>query len=111
MNIDRLQGLIDLYQKVGKSRPAVMTMADYFLHQGLMTQEEVDALEAALDAQDGQEEPLDLRAALQERDELREQVAQLQDEREALVTGQETLQAELARVQAPEEAIAVAKGE
>ncbi len=70
MNIDRVQGLIDLYAKAGKSRPAVMTMADYWLSQSIITQADVDALSAALDAQDAQQEPLDLRAALAERDAL-----------------------------------------
>ena len=31
MNIDRMQGLLDLYIKAGKSRPAVETMAEYLM--------------------------------------------------------------------------------
>lgn len=110
MNIDRLQGLIDLYLKAGKSRTAVLTMADYFLHQGLITQEDVTALLAAIDAQDAQEEPLDLRAVLAERDDLRTQVADLSEQRDAAIAGQESLQTELSRAQAPAAAIADAAG-
>ena len=70
MNIDRVQGLIDLYLKAGKSRPAVETMADYFLRQGEISEADFDAVMAALDAQDASQVRIDLRAILAERDEV-----------------------------------------
>lgn len=81
MNIDRMQGLLDLYIKAGKSRPAVETMAEYLMQQGLLTQEEMDGIHALMDAQDATEETIDIRASLAELKELREANASLQAER------------------------------
>ena len=78
MNIDRLQGLIDLYIKAGKSRPAVLTMADYFMQQEQITQDDFDSLVIALDAQDASQERIDLRGLLEERDALRNELENAQ---------------------------------
>ena len=70
MIMDRVQGLIDLYLKAGKSRPAVETMADYYLHQGIITQADFDTIMSALDAQDAQAERIDIAAVITQRDAL-----------------------------------------
>lgn len=84
MDINRVQGLIDLYRKAGKSRPAVLTQADYYLRHKLIAQEDVDALLAALDEQDARQERIDIRGLITEREALRGEKADLEAENAAL---------------------------
>jgi hypothetical protein len=87
MNIDRVQGLIDLHAG-GKTRNAVLVMADYLMRQGLISQADVDAVVAALDAYDATQEHVNLRAALEEREQLRADLDTVTAERDALKAAQ-----------------------
>ena len=64
MNIDRVQGLIDIGRI--KSRDAALVMAEYLVLQGLLSQEDCDAVTLGIELP----EPINLREILDERNNL-----------------------------------------
>ena len=64
MNIDRVQGLIDIGRI--KSRDAALVMAEYLVLQGLITQDDYEAVEIGIELP----EPINLKELLEERDGL-----------------------------------------
>ena len=61
MNIDRVQGLIDIGRI--KSRDAALVMAEYLVLQGLLSQEDCDAVTLGIELP----EPINLREIIEAR--------------------------------------------
>jgi hypothetical protein len=85
MNINRVQGLLDLYHKAGKSRDVVLVQAEYLKLQGLLTDAEYQTVINGLDAV--KDAPIDIVALVEETAALRAEMAALETENAMLKRG------------------------
>jgi len=78
MNIDRIQGLIGWYPQ--KDKNTIMAMAQYWVDQKELTEEEKAQVEAGIDAQEASGTKIDIPLLVAERDTLLAEKAALEAE-------------------------------